>query len=229
MEPTDRTDANADSRYTAIWLYRATESRFELEPDDAGAIPLETATIFDDHSAAVHLRASYSTIGFRSGTDLMFWVHSAELRALQNLATDLHGSAFSAFFELTSVYAGFAATEPPIDSASVPNIPPRSYVRIAPFSMKPEWFQLDPAEQQRFDTAFAALAANQPAVRASRFAASGLAEHDFVLVQEADDPLALAALVRAAQATAFHAHTIPGAPVIFGSRMPLEDAISSAL
>ncbi|MEZ4506875.1 MAG: hypothetical protein R2848_13760 [Thermomicrobiales bacterium] len=33
------TDQTTVSTFAAFWLYRATEARFELEPDDAAAIP----------------------------------------------------------------------------------------------------------------------------------------------------------------------------------------------
>lgn len=220
------------STYAAFWLYRATEARFELEPEDAGAIPVETATILDDHAASVKLRAAYSTIGFSAGADLILWVVSEEMRTLHELAADLHSSAFSAFFEQVQVYAGIASMsqyDPSHGPAFMRGIPPKDYLSVYPFVKTPEWYLLDFEERRRLMAEHGQLGHEFPSILTNTISSFGIADQEFVVALEDDDPSQLVKMVQRLRAAEVRKYTALDTPIFLGLKMQVEEAISAAL
>jgi hydrogen peroxide-dependent heme synthase len=226
------TDTQPTSTFAAFWLYRATEARFELEPEDAGAIPVETATILDDHAANVTLRAAYSTIGFSAGADLIFWVVSADMRHVHALAADLHSSAFSAFFEQVQVYAGTASVsqyDPNHGPAFLRGTPPKDYLSVYPFSKTPDWFLLDFEERRRLMVEHGQMGHEYPSILTNTINSFGIADQEFVVALEDDDPATLVKMVQRLRAAEVRKYTALDTPIFLGLKMPVEEAISVAL
>lgn len=220
------------STYAAFWLYRATEARFELEPEDAGAIPIETATILDDHANDVTLRAAYSTIGFSAGADLILWVVADDMRKLHALAADLHSSAFSAFFEQVHVYAGTASTsqyDPNHGPAFLRGIPPKDYLSVYPFVKTPDWFLLDFEERRRLMVEHGKMGHEFPSILTNTINSFGIADQEFVVALEDDDPSLLVKMVQRLRAAEVRKYTALDTPIFLGLKMPVEEAISVAL
>lgn len=222
MGTIDQTETELQPRYAAFWFYRATEARFELEPDDAGAIPIEMVTIFEDHAVNVMLRAAYSTIGFSATVDLILWVVSDDLRKLHALAADLHASAFSAFFELVQIYNGIVANRG-VEFGE--DVSARSYLSVrfvgaARDSRLPSKSELE-QEQKRLLQSEAGLVLNF-------FDSFGERDGARVMTLEADDPITLMEFDRLLLESG-RISGIPDAIVVLGLRLPLEEAISVAL
>lgn len=226
------TETHPTPTFAAFWLYRATDVRFELEPDDARAIPAETATILEDHAADVRLRAAYSTLGFSAGADLILWVVSEDMRTLHALAADLHSSAFSAFFDQVQVYAGIAPMSPddPMHGpAFVRGIPPKDYLSVYPLVMTPEWYRLNFEERRRLTVEHGQMEQEVPSILTSTIESFGIADQEFVVALEDDDPANLVKMVHRLRAADVRRYTAVDTPVFLGSRMPVEEAISAAL
>jgi peroxiredoxin len=226
------TETQPNSTFAAFWLYRATEARFELEPEDAGAIPIEIATILDDHAQGVTLRAAYSTIGFSAGADLILWVVSDDMRKLHALAADLHSSAFSAFFEQVHVYAGAASTsqyDPNHGPAFLRNLPPKDYLSVYPFTKTPEWFLLEFDERRRLMAEHGQMGHEFPSILTNTLNSFGIADQEFVIALEDDDPGQLVKMVQRLRAAEVRKYTALDTPIFLGLKMPVEDAISAAL
>lgn len=226
------TDTQPTSAYAAFWLYRANDARFELEPEDAGAIPVETATILTDHANDVTLRAAYSTIGFSAGADLILWVVSDDMRKLHALAADLHSSAFSAFFEQVHVYAGTASAsqyDPNHGPAFLRGIPPKDYLSVYPFVKTPEWFLLDFEERRRLMVEHGKMGHEYPSILTNTINSFGIADQEFVVALEDDDPGQLIKMVQRLRAAEVRKYTALDTPIFLGLKMPVEDAISAAL
>lgn len=226
------TDQTPASSFAAFWLYRATEARFELEPEDANAIPLETATILDDHAGSVTLRAAYSTLGFSAGADLILWVVADDLRKLHVLAADLHSSAFSAFFEQVHVYAGTASAsqyDPNHGPAFLRGIPPKDYLSVYPFVKTPDWYLLDFEERRRLMVEHGKMGHEYPSILTNTINSFGIADQEFVVALEDDDPANLVKMVQRLRAAEVRRYTALDTPIYLGLKMPVEDAISAAL
>ena len=226
------TDQAPVSTFAAFWLYRATEVRFELEPEDANAIPLETASILEDHAENVTLRASYSTLGFSAGADLILWVVADDMRKLHALAADLHSSAFSAFFEQVHVYAGTASAsqyDPSHGPAFLRGIPPKDYLSVYPFTKTPDWFLLDFEERRRLMVEHGKMGNEYPSILTNTINSFGIADQEFVVALEDDDPAILVKMVQRLRAAEVRKYTALDTPIFLGLKMPVEDAISAAL
>lgn len=226
------TDQTTVSTFAAFWLYRATEARFELEPDDAAAIPIETATILDDHAEDVTLRAAYSTLGFSAGADLIFWVVADDMRKLHALAADLHSSAFSAFFDQVHVYAGTASAsqyDPSHGPAFLRGIPPKDYLSVYPFTKTPEWYLLDFEERRRLMVEHGKMGHEYPSISTNTINSFGIADQEFVVALEDDDPATLVKMVQRLRAAEVRRYTALDTPIFLGLKMAVEDAISAAL
>jgi peroxiredoxin len=220
------------STFAAFWLYRATEARFELEPEDANAIPIETATILDDHAESVTLRAAYSTLGFSAGADLILWVVADDMRKLHALAADLHSSAFSAFFEQVHVYAGTASVsqyDPNHGPAFLRGIPPRDYLSVYPFTKTPDWFLLDFEERRRLMVEHGQMGHEFPSILTNTINSFGIADQEFVVALEDDDPAIIVKMVQRLRAAEVRKYTALDTPIFLGLKMSVEEAISAAL
>jgi chlorite dismutase len=220
------------STFAAFWLYRAMDARFELEPEDAAAIPIETATILGDHAGAVTLRAAYSTIGLSAGADLILWVISEDMRKLHALAADLHSSAFSAFFELEHVYAGTASVsqyDPNHGPAFLRGIPPKDYLSVYPFTKTPDWYLLDFEERRRLMVEHGQMGHEFPSILTNTINSFGIADQEFVVALEDDDPAILVKMVQRLRAAEVRKYTALDTPIFLGLKLPLEEAISAAL
>ncbi len=226
------TDPAPLSTFAAFWLYRATEVRFELEPEDANAIPLETSTILGDHASSVTLRAAYSTIGFNAEVDLILWVVSDDMRKLHALAADLHSSAFSAFFDQVHVYAGTASvsqSDPNHGPAFLRGIPPRDYLSVNPGTRTPDWFLLDLAERRSLVDEYDKMSNDYPSILTSTIDSFGIADQEFVVALEDDDPAIIVKMAQRLRAAEVRKYTALDTPIFLGLKMSVEDAISAAL
>ncbi len=226
------TDQTPVSTFAAFWLYRATDARFELEPEDANAIPRETSTILEDHAASVTLRAAYSTLGFSAGADLILWVVADDMRKLHALAAELHSSAFSAFFEQVHVYAGTASVsqyDPNHGPAFLRGIPPKDYLSVYPFSKTPDWFLLDFEERRSLMVEHGKMGSEYPSILTNTINSFGIADQEFVVALEDDDPAILVKMVQRLRAAEVRKYTALDTPIFLGLKMPVEDAISAAL
>lgn len=225
-------DSQPTSTFAAFWLYRATEARFELEPDDASAISVETATILDDHAKDVTLRAAYSTIGFSAGADLILWVVAPDMRQLHALAADLHGSAFSAFFEQVQVYAGTASAsqyDPNHGPAFLRGLPPKNYLSVYPFMKTPDWYLLDFEERRRLMAEHGKMGHEFPSILTNTINSFGIADQEFVVALEDDDPATLIKMVQRLRAAEVRKYTALDTPIFLGLKMSVEAAIAAAL
>jgi peroxiredoxin len=226
------TDQAPASTFAAFWLYRATDARFELEPEDASSIPAETASILEDHAANVSLRAAYSTIGFSAGADLILWVISDDMRKLHALAADLHSSAFSAFFEQVHVYAGTASVsqyDPNHGPAFLRGIPPKDYLSVYPFTKTPEWFLLDFEERRRLMVEHGKMGNEFPTILTNTINSFGIADQEFVVALEDDDPAVIVKMVQRLRAAEVRKYTAIDTPIYLGLKMSVEEAIAAAL
>ncbi len=226
------TDQASAPMYAAFWLYRATEARFELEPEDANAIPLETATILDDHASSVTLRAAYSTLGFSAGADLILWVVTDDMGKLHSLAADLHSSAFSAFFVQVQVYAGTASAsqyDPNHGPAFLRGVPPKNYLSVYPFTKTPDWYLLDFEERRRLMVEHGKMGQEFPSILTNTINSFGIADQEFVVALEDDDPSILIKMVQRLRAAEVRKYTALDTPIFLGLKMSVEEAVSAAL
>jgi len=226
------TDPQPSMTFTAYWLYRATEARFELEPEDVPSISSEATTIFEEHVDTVTLRGAYSTIGFDARTHLILWVHTAEMRNLNILATDLHNSAFSAFFEPVEVYVGAASGsqyDPSHTPAFLRGVAPKDYLSVYPFTKTPDWYLLDYEERRRLMGEHGQMGRDYPSILTNTTSSFGFGDQEFIVAIEEDDPATLLRMVQQLRAAEVRKYTAVDTPIFFGRRMPIDEAISSAL
>lgn len=135
----------AASVYAAYWLYRV-DSKFrrlsDLKRDQAKKQFLH---VLEARDPRVTLRGVYSFAGLRADADLMLWLLSPDLAALQRLAVDLRHCGLGKYLRQVETYLGVttpARYDPQHLPAFLSGVPARQYVSVYPFVKTAEWYLL---------------------------------------------------------------------------------------
>src|SRR5690348_13665150 len=136
---------SATTIYAAYWLYRM-DPKFrrlsDLKREQARKQFLHVLEARDPH---VTLRGIYSFAGLRADADLMLWVLSEDLDAMQRLAVNLGHSGLGKYLRPVETYLGVttpARYDPQHLPAFLAGAPARQYVSVYPFVKTGEWYLL---------------------------------------------------------------------------------------
>ncbi len=137
--------------YAAYWLYRVDRKfarRGEAQREQAKK---QFLAALEGRGAHVRLRGVYSFAGLRADADLMLWLLSDDLDALQRLAVALRKSGLGKYLIPVETYVGVttpARYDPQHMPAFLAGVPPRAYLSVYPFVKTAEWYLL-PYERRR--------------------------------------------------------------------------------
>jgi peroxiredoxin len=144
-------ESPAATSYAAFWLYKAAPEWRHIEQSVRAHFRDQFAEVLQRASSDVTLRGAYSLAGLRSDTDLMLWIHGADLAALQELAVSLRKTGLGAYLAQSYCYTGMVPQSryaPEHRPAFTKGAPPREYLSMYPFIKTHEWYQL-PFERRR--------------------------------------------------------------------------------
>ena len=217
--------------FTAFWLFEATDhAKTACAEQRAEARKAVVAAV--ESAADVTLRAAYSTAGLSAGVDLILWVVAEELAALQRLAARINCSPAGPMLRAKHVYLGVASMsqyDPDHGAAFLKGIPPKQYLSVYPFTKTPEWFLLPYEERRNLMAEHGKMGAEFPSILTNTVNSFGIADQEFIVALEDDDPAVLVAMVQRLRGAKVRIYTQSDTPIFLGLRKELADALDDAI
>lgn len=214
--------------FTVFWLFEARADR-PAEGDAAAQAMLEAIARAGD---SVEIRAAYSTAGLSAGVDLILWLVADDCAPLQRLASDIHRSPAGRALTLRHVYLGVASMsqyDPEHGPAFLRGLDPRAYLSVYPFVKTTDWYLL-PYEQRRdLMIEHGKMGKEFPSILTNTVNSFGIADQEFIVALEDDDPAVLVKMVQRLRAAEVRKYTALDTPIFLGRRLPLDEAVRGAI
>ena len=205
--------------YTVFWLYRAhSDWRTRPEPERCRASE-EFLELLEVHGREVTLRGAYSTVGLCAEVDLILWLVSHDLDALQRLGAAMNRTALGAALEMRHAYLGLATAsqyDPEHGPAFLKGTPPSKYLSVYPFTKTPEWYLLSYEERRDLMKVHGELGREFPTILTNTVSSFGIADQEFIVALEDDDPGTLVAMVQRLRGADVRLYTKVDTPIFLG-------------
>jgi chlorite dismutase len=218
--------------FTTFWLFTSTGRRHDWTEAERQEARDAALALIDRSSDRVELRGAYATTGLSAGVDLILWVVADSVEPFQQLAAELHRSPFGQALELKHVYLGVASMsqyDPNHGPAFLKGIAPKQYLSVYPFTKTPAWYLL-PFEQRRDLMIEHGRMGNEfPSILTNTVNSFGIADQEFIVALEDDDPATLVKMVQRLRAAAVREYTAVDTPIFLGLRMDLAGALRDAI
>jgi hydrogen peroxide-dependent heme synthase len=218
--------------FTTFWLHQATERVQTASCAERDAARSSVAAAFERASGSVELRAAYSTIGLTAGVDLIFWLVAEDVAAFHKLAVDIGRSPAGPMLRAKQAYLGVASMsqyDPNHGPAFLKGIPPKKYLSVYPFTKTPEWFLLSYEERRDLMAEHGKMGAEFPSILTNTVNSFGIADQEFIVALEDDDPAVLVAMVQRLRAAKVRLYTQSDTPIFLGLKRELAEALEDAI
>lgn len=213
--------------FTAFWLYEAADFAKTARAEQRAAARQSIVSAVES-AADVSLRAAYSTAGLSAGVDLILWVVADDPAALQRLAARINCSPASPMLRVKHVYLGVASMsqyDPEHGAAFLKGIAPKQYLSVYPFTKTPAWFLLPYEERRSLMSEHGKMGAEFPSILTNTVNSFGIADQEFIVALEDDDPAVLVAMVQRLRAAKVRIYTQSDTPIFLGLRKDLAEAL----
>jgi chlorite dismutase len=155
-----------------------------------------------------------------------------ECAPFQRLASDIHRSSAGRALAMRHVYLGVASMsqyDPEHGPAFLRGLAPRQYLSVYPFVKTTDWYLL-PYEQRRdLMIEHGKMGKEFPTILTNTVNSFGIADQEFIVALEDDDPAVLVKMVQRLRAAEVRKYTALDTPIFLGMRLPLEEAVRGAL
>jgi peroxiredoxin len=209
----------------AVYPVFAADPEIDLDPDDAAQ---EVENLLKDVSDVVSVRGVYSTVGFRPDADLMLWLVSPTIDAVQDALVRFRRTALGRALEMTWSFIGvvkpaeFTADHAP---AFVKGQPPKRYLSVYPFVRTPEWYLLPRVERAALLRAHGTIGREFPDVLANTTSAFGITDWEWILAFEADELDRIVDCIRRLREAEARRYTKEEVPFVTGIRKDVREAV----
>lgn len=215
--------------YANFWIYRVDRAwrRLPAVEKEQGCADF-IAAVESAGREGVALRGAYSTVGLRHDADLILWLVTPDVIAMQNLAVAINRSGLGGYLENRYSYLGVALGSRYTSDhapAFVRRVPPKRYLSVYPFIKTHDWYQL-PFEQRRATMAeHGRLGREYPEILTNTVSSFGIADHEFVVAFEADDIGEMVRMVEHLRPAASRPYTKLDTPIFLGVMKDLPDVL----
>jgi hydrogen peroxide-dependent heme synthase len=201
-----------------------------LEGVDREVAAKEVADLLDRWSDKVTTRGCYSTVGFSSIADLMFWWVATSADDVQAIHSEFRQTQIGRALDPVESFLGivrpaeFARDHQP---AFVQGREPQKYLNVYPFVRTADWYLLESSERATLLRDHGMAAAEFKDVGANTTSAFGLGDFEWILAFEAESLDRIVDLIRALRATEARRYTKHELPFFTGIRRPIEEVIAA--
>jgi chlorite dismutase len=215
--------------YANFWIYQVTPAWRRKPEAEKAAARAELVSVFEKAAAeGVSLRGAYSTVGLRHDADLIFWVVTEDLDAMQRLAISINASELGGWLEPRNTFLGVALGSRYTSDhapAFIKGIPPKRYLSVYPFVKTHEWYQTPFEERRAAMAEHGRMGREYPDILTNTISSFGIADHEFVVAFESDDVGDMVRMVEYLRPAASRPYTKLDTPILLGVLKDLPEAL----
>ncbi len=171
---------------------------------------------------------TYSTIGLKSGVEMLLWSLAPSLEALEEKNAATLRSGLGAW---TTVQHSFLGIIRPSQYVKRPTPQEQSlftgrrsaYLVVYPFTKSTDWYLLGQEERQKVMNEHMKVGHRYPQVRQLLAYSFGVDDMDFLVAYETDDIAAFGELVRELRGTESRRSTVRDTPILTGVHRPIDE------
>ncbi len=171
---------------------------------------------------------TYSTIGLKSGVEMLLWSLAPSLEALEEKNAATLRSGLGAW---TTVQHSFLGIIRPSQYVKRPTPQEQSlftgrrsaYLVVYPFTKSTDWYLLGQEERQKVMNEHMKVGHRYPQVRQLLAYSFGVDDMDFLVAYETDDMAAFGELVRELRGTESRRSTVRDTPILTGVHRPIDE------
>ena len=200
------------------WRRQDSEQRCRSAEDFCGVITSRSAvTTF-----------TYSTIGLKSGVDLVLWSLAPSLESLEEKNAKALSSGIGAWMTVRHSFLGIIrpsqyVKRPTIQEQSLFTGQRSRYLIVYPFTKSTDWYLLGQEERQKVMNEHMKVGHRYQQVRQLLAYSFGVDDMDFLVAYETDDLGAFGELVRELRGTESRRSTLRDTPILTGVHRPIEE------
>jgi chlorite dismutase len=226
------TAAKPATTLTVYWLFQADPNRRVATDTEREHAALSMLDAIARHGDSVQVRGAYSTTGLSAGVDLILWLVADDCDAFQSLASEIHHSSAGRALTLRHVYLGVGSMsqyDPTHSPAFLRGLAPKKYLSVYPFTKTTDWYLL-PYEQRRdLMVEHGRMGQEYPSIQTNTVNSFGIADQEFIVALEDDDPATLVKMVQRLRAAEVRKYTSIDTPIFLGRLTDTKTAIQNAL
>lgn len=218
--------------FTAFWLFQADPARPAMSDEQRDQVAQSMLDAIASYDDSVKIHASYATTGLSAGVDLILWVTADDCESIQRLAAAIHRTPAGRALTLRYVYLGVASTsqyDPEHSPAFLKGLGPRKYLSVYPFIKTPAWYLLPYERRRELMIEHGTMGKEYPTVQTNTVNSFGIADQEFIVALEDDDPEVLVKMVQRLRAAEVREYTRVDTPIFLGLLTDLREAILGAL
>ncbi|MGO8949560.1 MAG: chlorite dismutase family protein [Ktedonobacterales bacterium] len=174
---------------------------------------------------------SYSTIGFKSDTDLLLWRKGISPEYMQEMTARLYQTGFGVYLQPTHSLFGFTrgstytrrqtAQEQAIDEVSR-----GTYLVVYPFTKTIEWYLMSKDARQGMMNEHMRIGHGYEDISQILLYSTGLDDQEFVVAYETNDLARFQSLVIDLRSTEARRYTLRDTPIVTAVHKPLPTALA---
>lgn len=211
----------SETMFTAFWLYsRRAESPIWEEAVESSDRASETfLSALADAAPDVAVRGVYTTAGLSPEVDLILWVVARDPERLHDLAATLKRTYLGRSLDVRRVYLGTASNsqyDPTHGPAFLQGKAPRKYLSVYPFVKTPDWYLLPYEARRDMMIDHGQMGREYPSVLTNTVNSFGIADQEFIVALEDDDPGVLIRMVQRLRAAEVRKYTAIDTPIYLG-------------
>ncbi|HWV35302.1 MAG TPA: chlorite dismutase family protein [Thermomicrobiales bacterium] len=223
------TDPAQSTQFTAFWLYKRKETWDEIAGDQWNEAVAQFTSLLNELPDNVVLRGSYTALGLTPDVEFFLWAHAPKLDQLQRLAIAIDRTTIGRYMTLQKVYfgsAGMSQYDPAHSPAFILGKPAKRYLSVYPFIKTPDWYLIPYQERRRLMVEHGEMGREYPGVLTNTVNSFGLADQEFIVALEEDDPKTLSEMVQKLRAAEVRKWTALDTPIYLGDRKPIGEVLS---
>jgi chlorite dismutase len=171
---------------------------------------------------------TYSTIGLKSGVDVLLWSLSPSLDALEEKSAEVLRSGMGSWMEARHSFLGIIrpsqyVKRPTPQEQSLFSGERSKYLIVYPFTKSTDWYLLSQEERQKVMNGHMKVGHRYQQVRQLLASSFGVDDMDFLVAYETDDLPAFGELVRELRGTESRRSTVRDTPILTGIHRPIDE------
>lgn len=173
---------------------------------------------------------AYSTIGMKTGCDLLLWRRGADPIGMQEMTARLLQTGLGAYLELAHNLYGFTrpsnyTKRPTTQEQAIELNDRQTFLTVYPFSKTTEWYLMSRDARQGMMNEHMRIGHDYADIRQVLLYSTGLDDQEFVVAYEMDDLPRFSELVTVLRDTEARRYTLRDTPIITGIHRPLREAL----